>query len=105
MTKEIEVGDWILLENRYRKYLVQVTRVTKTQIICGNTKINRKYMEIVGSGTWDKTHATLCTKDEADKIREMLKIQYIANELNEFNFRDLPNDKIMKIWKIIGGAK
>lgn len=103
--KEIGVGDWILLENRMRKDLVQVTRVTKTQIICGDKKINRKYMWLVGDGKeWDKTYVTFCTKEEADALREMFKMQYIAEKLNEFDFLNLPYDKIMKAWQIIGGC-
>ena len=104
--REIKIGDWILFTNRCREWLERVTRVTPTLIRCEHTTVNKEYMVTTDGDKWDTTTARLCEESEVKILRYKWHVKRLAFELNEFDFRDLPEGKILAIHEMVfGGAK
>lgn len=104
--REIKIGDWILFTNRYNEWLEKVIKITPTLIKCQKTTIDRKHLRVTGGDRWDITTARLCEESEVKVLRYKWYVKRLAFELNEFDFRDLPESAILTIHEMVfGGAK
>lgn len=100
--REIKIGDYILFENRYNKWLEQVEKITKNYIKCEKTTVNKKYMRVTNENCWNITTVTLCEEDDVKRIKENFEISRLARELNHFDFSKLQSYKIREICKMVG---
>lgn len=98
---EAKVGDILLVTSTARRTLMEVTRVTKTQIICGCRKFWRRNGVPVGAGTWSSGRAKVATQEDMDSVQEEGSRKRLARELEDIDFYSLPLSKLEKIRAII----
>lgn len=104
--REIKIGDWILFTNRCNEWLEKVVKITPTLIKCERTTVSKQYMITTGSDKWDKTTAKLCEESEVKVLRYKWYVKRLAFELNNFDFKTLPESKISSIYEMVfGGTK
>lgn len=104
--REIKIGDWILFTNRCNEWLEKVVKITPTLIKCQKTTIDRKHLRVTGGDRWDITTTRLCEESEVKILRHKWYVKRLAFELNNFDFRTLPESKISSIYEMVfGGAK
>jgi transcription antitermination factor NusA-like protein len=65
----LKPGDKVIVESRYRAYISEVDRVTKTQIISGNYKYRITDGYRVGCDRWGFVSIRMPTKARIDQIR------------------------------------
>ena len=79
--KELKVGDYIFVINRYNKVLEKVDRVTKTMVICDGLRFSNNDGYVVGSDGYSLVHITIPTKEEIDNYYKEKEVQGIKRSV------------------------
>lgn len=104
--ENIKVGDKVILSSRYNDEVIEVTRLTKTQIICGASKFNRRTGYRVGSDRWSVTKIKIATDEDIRRIeREHSRRKLISYITRYTGYQYLSDEKLEQIYNILQEGK
>lgn len=84
--KDAKVDDYLVIGNSYDERLFQVSRLTDTQVVAGNTKFNKKTGYRVGdSGAWGRMSARLATAVDIKRITQKTRCRDLRAWLDRLN--------------------
>ncbi len=78
---EVQAGDKVVLCTRGEREVVEVTRTTKTQIICGYLKFSRKNGYRISSNKWDLGSIQPLTPEIQQQIDKKKKKDELYNNV------------------------
>ena len=101
--KDTKVGDKLIVNHGWGCDVVIVTRTTKTQVICGNSRFNRRGFT-VGASRWTSTYAHPATDKEVDEVKDENRRRRLVNEISSACSRSsldkLTTDQLETIHKL-----
>jgi predicted phosphohydrolase len=86
-------GDKVIVESGFgykSQEITTVDRITKTQIIIGNSKYRRNNGYIVGGTTWSRRYLTRYTEEAAAKVH----LRIMRDQLSAYNWQKAPEDLV-----------
>lgn len=98
---DIKEGDKVVCSTLFQPdRVLEVTRVTKTLIICGTTRFNKQNGRITGENRWN-TSTIHCPKDgEMEAICQQSLIHSVARKLRTLDTLDITYEQAIKIKEI-----
>lgn len=99
--EDIKCGDKVIYSRLFQPdRFLDVTKVTKTLIICGATRFNKKTGLVTGANSWDK--ATIhCPEDgEMEAICQQSLIHSVAIQRRRLDPLDITYEQAIKIKEI-----
>ncbi len=84
MLENVQVGDTLIWNGRHvaDSRVVTVDRLTKTQIIIGDSRYRKSDGRTVGGSGWNSVSVTIPEKGEIEKIREARLHRQLMYEIN-----------------------
>jgi hypothetical protein len=103
---DTKVGDKLIVSNGGRVSILTVTKTTKTQVHCGNTKFNLRGYQL-GVDKWSKLYAHRPKENEINEIRAEIRHTRLVNEAyavcnSRTNLSRLTDDQLTMIRSYFG---
>lgn len=87
----VKVGDIVMVElGCYGEHLGEVTKVTKTLVVIGNYKFNKKG-DVVPYDTWSTVHCSVPSQEDIDRIRSNGQVCDLSKKLTSLTSAFKPN--------------
>lgn len=103
--KDLQVGDDVLVTCTLYRRIVKVDKVTKTQIIAGNTRFRRDSGWQCGGDRWNVRRISVPTEKEITEIKEENLRKTLIYAINSFDFKRLSIDKLKQVYNIVEGKE
>lgn len=104
--EDVKVGDKVILSSRYNDEIIEVTRLTKTQIVCGASKFNRTTGRMVGCDGWSSSSIKIATEADIKRVeREKRRRKMIAHITRYTGYQYLSDEKLEQIYNILKGEQ
>ena len=79
--EEVSVGDKLLVRGQWDESIVDVDRLTKTQVVCGNSKYRISNGSLVGGGGFYGQYAKRATEEDIKKVTDVNKTRVLLRKL------------------------
>lgn len=104
--EDIKVGDKVIISQRFHgDSVVSVSKVTKDHFVIdmGNytMKFRKRSGTQVGGDTWTPWYAEVATEERIAEVTEKNMRWRMIRTCRDFNFEELPTDKLKEVYKII----
>jgi len=101
--QKVEVGDTVIISNRYSRWFDKVKRLTKTQIIVTkhDQKFNKTYGSLVGDGQYNWTQIHEATPEATAELLDNIKRANFTNIMENVVFNYLSTDQLERIVEVI----
>jgi hypothetical protein len=99
--KDIKCGDKVIYSRLFQPdKILEVTKVTKTLIICGVTRFNKTTGAVTGANSWDKATIHYPEDGEIEAIKKQTLIHAVARKLHTLDPLDITYEQAVKIKEI-----
>lgn len=98
--EELEVGDKVIASSYHVKRIATIERVTKTQLVVGKSRFNRKSGYLCGDHSWDSTSLKVATQQDVVEITRQRNVEHLCN-LKPETLKHLSDDEINCILDIL----
>lgn len=99
--KELKAGDKVIVSNRYGSTVMDVEKVTATQIVVKDGRRWRKDGRLVGRGTWDTDSLKEATPEAVAVVESYLRREKLIGIMETRDWRKIPLDKLERIAAIL----
>lgn len=103
--KDLVAGDDVLVTGISHRCIVKVDKVTKTQIVVGNTRFRRDSGWQCGGDRWNVRRISVPTEKEISEIKEETLRKKLIFAISSTNFKYLPIAKLEQVYNIIKGKE
>ena len=103
--KNLVAGDDVLVKGISHRCIVKVDKVTKTQIVVGNTRFRRDSGWQCGGDRWNVRRISVPTEKEISEIKEETLRKKFIFAISSYNFKYLPIAKLEQVYNIIEGKE
>lgn len=98
---DIKVGDKVVYSKHFQPdKILEVTKVTKTLIICGNTRFNKQNGRITGENQWCIARIHYPEDGEIEAITQQSFIHSVARKLHTLDPMDITYEQAVKVREI-----
>ena len=98
---EVKVGDKVVYCAVFQAdKVLEVTKVTQTLIICGNTRFNKRTGKITGASTWDTACIHIPEDGELEAIKQNQIVHSVARKLHILDPVDITYEQAVKVKEI-----
>lgn len=101
--KDLQVGDDVIVAGMSCRRIAEIDKVTKTQIVVGNTRFRRDSGWQCGGDRWNVRRISVPTEKEISEIKEETLRNKLIFAISSSNFKYLPIAKLKQIYNIIEG--
>lgn len=101
--KDLQVGDDVIVAGMSCRRIAEIDKVTKTQIVVGNTRFRRDSGWQCGGDRWNVRRISVPTEKEISEIKEETLRNKLIFAISSSNFKYLPIAKLKQIYSIIEG--
>ena len=99
--EDVVEGDILVHSNLSRRYMVQVTHTTKTQIHIGDLKFRRESGDLIGSTCmWDLRMLAIPKEGELDSLLSEERRRILLHKLSLLSLDQLPDKGIKEVLEI-----
>ena len=77
----VKVGDKLYYDNRWNEFIVIVTRVTATQVVCGKQHFAKTNGKLIGQGRWDCIYALPATESIIKRLKAVGQCRRLQRHL------------------------
>jgi uncharacterized coiled-coil protein SlyX len=99
------VGDTVVYATRVSTRLITVTRVTKTQIICGSNKFNKETGNLIRAKNkynWlDNPHIYLPTHKQLEELRVNKLRKKLINDIEEVDLQHIAINVLANVYELL----
>lgn len=100
--ENVKAGDKVIVSSRYKDEVIEVTRVTKTQIICGTSKFNKRTGRSIGSDAWTFSKIKIATEEDIQRIEKEERRQKMISYITRYTgYQYLSDDKLEQMYNIL----
>ena len=103
--KDLVAGDDVLVTGISHRHIAKVDKVTKTQIVVGNTRFRRDSGWQCGSDRWNVTRISVPAKKEISDIEEEDLRKALIYVISSSDFERLSTDKLKQVYNIVKGKE
>lgn len=103
--KDLVVGDDVLVTGISHRHIAKVDKVTKTQIVVGNTRFRRNSGWQCGSDRWNVRIISVPTEKEISEIKEETLRKTLIYAISSFDFKRLSTDELKQVYNIVKGKE
>lgn len=101
--KDLVVGDDVLVTGISHRHIAKVDKVTKTQIVVGNTRFRRNSGWQCGSDRWDVRIISVPTEKEISEIKEETLRKKLIFAISSSDLKHLSIAELEQVYNIIKG--
>lgn len=98
---DVKPGDILVECTRNHISVVTVSKVTPTQIVCGNKRYRKKDGYLVGRDAWNYGKVDIPKEGQIDSIRKSEFISRVITAMHRTQRNDLTYGQILKIAEIL----
>lgn len=99
---DIKEGDKVVYINALApERVLEVTKVTKTLIICGRTRFNKQTGRITGAAIWNTAYIHYPEDGEIEAIRQQQIVQSIVHKLQILDPVNITYEQAIKVKEIL----
>lgn len=103
--KDLVAGDEVLVTGMSHRRIAKVDKVTKTQVVIGNTRFRRDSGWQCGSDRWNNKIISVPTEKQIVEIKEENLRKKLIYAISSFNFEHLSTDELKQVSNIIKGKE
>lgn len=103
--KDLQVGDDVIVTGMFCKRISKIEKVTKTQIIVGNTRFRKDSGWQCGSDRWNNETISVPTEKQIVEIKEENLRKKLIYAISSFDFEHLSTDELKQVTNIIKGKE
>lgn len=103
--KDLVAGDDVLVTGISHRRIAKVDKVTKTQIVVGNTRFRRDSGWQCGSDRWNVRRISVPTEKEISEIKEETLRKKLIFDISSSDFKHLSIAELEQVYNIIKGKK
>lgn len=98
---EVKVGDKVVYCVHFHEdKVLEVTKVTKTLIICGNDRFNKQTGRITGIDRWCSARIHVPEEGEIESIKQNQIVHYVVRKLHILGSADITYEQAVKVKEI-----
>lgn len=103
--KDFVVGDDVLVTGMSCRRIAKIDKITKTQIVVGNTRFRRDSGWECGGDRWNVRRISVPTEKEITEIKEETLRKKLIFAISSFNFKHLSITELEQVYNIIKGKE
>lgn len=103
--KDLVAGDEVLVTGISHRRIIKVDKVTKTQIVAGNTRFRRESGWQCGGDRWNVRRIFVPTEKEISEIKEETLRKKLIFAIGSFDFKHLSIAELEQVYNIIKGKE
>lgn len=103
--KDLVVGDDVLVTCMSCRRIAKIDKITKTQIVVGNTRFRRDSGWECGGDRWNVRRISVPTEKEITEIKEETLCKKLIFAISFFNFKHLSITELEQVYNIIKGKE
>lgn len=99
--KDLIAGDDVLVVGRSCRHIAKIDKVTKTQIVIGNTRFRRDSGWQCGGDRWNVRRISVPTEKEISEIKEETLRKKLIFAISSSDFKHLSIAELEQVYNII----
>lgn len=99
--KDLVTGDEVLVTGMSCRRIAEIDKVTKTQIVVGNTRFRRDSGWQCGGDRWNIRRISVPTEKEITEIKEETLRKKLIFTISSFDFKHLSITELEQVYNII----
>ena len=99
--KDLVAGDEVLVTGISHRRIVKVDKVTKTQIVVGNTRFRRASGWQCGSDRWNVRKISVPTEKDISDVEEENLRKALIYVISSSDFERLSTDELKQVYNIV----
>lgn len=103
--KDLIAGDDVIVTDMFCKRISKIEKVTKTQIIVGNTRFRKDSGWQCGSDRWNNKTISVPTEKEISDVKEENLRKILIHTISSFDFNRLSIDELKQVYNIVKGKE
>lgn len=103
--KDLQVGDDVIVAGMSCRRIAEIDKVTKTQIVVGNTRFRRDSGWQCGGDKWNIRRISVPTEKEISEIKEETLRKKLLYAISSFDFKRLSTDELKQVYNIVKGKE